>query len=82
MENAVKDLRGFNYLVGEIDKPYHRAALKPGLPPYGRVKADRELGSAKAWTDGIVKLEAVDGSMIISQVYKPAVFSAGGGKTA
>lgn len=31
MEKAVKELRRFNYLVGEIDKLYHAAALKLGL---------------------------------------------------
>lgn len=31
MEKAARDLRRFNYLVGETDKLYHRAALRLGL---------------------------------------------------
>ena len=31
MEKAARDLRRFNYLVGETDKLYHAAALKLGL---------------------------------------------------
>ncbi|MDE6731587.1 MAG: MarR family winged helix-turn-helix transcriptional regulator [Oscillospiraceae bacterium] len=30
MEKAARELRRFNYLIGEIDKLYHRAALKLG----------------------------------------------------
>lgn len=84
MEKALKDLRRFNYLVGEIDKLYHAATLKLGLSDSafavlyalccegrcgisevchltGVSKQTVNSALRKLETDGIVKLEAVDG---------------------